>query len=300
MTGGTGFIELVAGGDLIFGGNVTITSAGGDINILAGTDFTVPGNVPHVVGAANVDLDMTNDSLITSNNGDINLQAIGNVDLGNVDAGTGNISVTADFDLSGLGEITDGNAATVNLTGNVATLSAGSGIGDLGEIETAIDSVTADSSSSGAIRIAEADDITLTSLTTAGADADDVEVVSATGNIEIETINAGANGDIFLNAVAAAITDTNDNSSVTGDDLQMNGDTGIGQLPNNDIGTAVNDLAAVTTTGDIYVVNTGSLTITTLNVAGFGSTVGVTIVGGGGDIVIQAGSPLTVNGRRRQ
>ena len=298
VTGNVGFIELVAGGDLIFGGNVTITTAGGNIDLLAGTDFTVPGNVPHAVGAANVDLDMTNDSLITSNNGDINLQATGNVDLGNVDAGTGNISVTADFDSSGVGEITDGNGAVVNLTGNVATLSADSGIGDPDEIETAIVSVTGSSTTTGAIRIAEADDITLTSLTTAGADADDVEVVSATGNIEIETINAGANGDIFLDANAAAITDTNDNSSVTGDDLQMTAITGIGQLPANDIGTAVNDLAASTTTGDIYVVNTGNLTITTLDVAGFGNTVGVSIVGGGAgdDILVQASSPLTIDG----
>ena len=305
VSGNIGFIELVAGGDIIFGTNNTVTTAGGNIDILAGTDFTVAGNVPHVVGAANVDLDMTDTTAINSNNGDINLQATRDVTLGDVDAGTGDISVTADFDNATDGAIIDGNNATVNLTGNTATLIAATGIGSGNAIETQITTGNATNSGNGNIEITEVaagGNLDVANATLTGAAGDDIRISTLGGDLNVIAGGAGvtitdtgtAAARIFLSAGGAG-SDLNVDDVITtqGGNIDLDaaneydqsavnvtsgGNGAGGEIDITDIG-GIFDLAAggvISSTGNVGF-NSGNISIATTGAGASNVTIAGTV-----------------------
>ncbi len=142
----------------------------------------------------------------------------------------------------------------------------------------------------GATYIDEVDSINAYDVTTTGELG-----INAAQSITATKISASGQG-VLLDAVAGAITDGGDtDSDITATSLRMTAETGIGN--GNAIETAVTNLVAENEVNNIEVTNTGALTITSPldNVV-----VGVTITdtaddNAGDDIIIRAGSPLTVS-----
>lgn len=124
---------------------------------------------------------------------------------------------------------------------------------------------------------------------TSSADGD-ISLTSTTGDLPIGLLTAG-NGSVSL-ASAAAIKDTNgDAMNVVAPALSLTAVTGIGQAL-DPIEVTVSDLAATTQTGGIFIINTGSLNITTVNGV---SGVGITDASAQDDIVIHTTYDMLVS-----
>ena len=135
--------------------------------------------------------------------------------------------------------------------------------------------------------------------------ADGTVRMTATRNIELETVDAGATGTFIITADSdldgiGAITDAlaAETANITAMSAALQAGDGIGSgeaADDADLDLVVSNVAAVTNTGDIHIQNTGGLTIGTVD-----SLAGVTIIDGGDanggeDITIRAASPLTVS-----
>ncbi|MHC4874970.1 MAG: beta-propeller fold lactonase family protein [Planctomycetota bacterium] len=172
-SGGSGDISLYGGIDVIIddtaGSTVDpiVSAVGtGDVLVQAGTDYNE--GTPQNADAAG-SIAMGDGSQITTEDGDVRLEAPGDISLSIVDADSnddstyGDVIVTADFDGVGGGLSDDDGAISDNLTGETATdlnivadvlsLQAGSGIGSADDIDTDVATVAANNTGSNNIQI---------------------------------------------------------------------------------------------------------------------------------------------------
>jgi filamentous hemagglutinin family protein len=281
------------------------TSGTGAINIIETDAITLTdvdtndGSITVQAGGAITATDVA--SLTDSDANDISLTTTsGDIDVALVNAGAlGDATLNA----NAAGAITDGGAG---VTADVLTADAATGI----TLDTTVNSLNASTSGAGAINITEADAITLTDVDTndgsitvqAGgiitatdvasltdSSANDINLTTTSGNIDVALVNAGALGDVTLNA-AGAITESGADAGadITASSVRLDSATGIGSA-GNPLETAVTTLAAqASTSGDVVIANNGALTVGTVN-----GLTGVTATGGAIDL--SASSPLTVN-----
>ena len=290
----------------------TVDSDAGDIN-LSSTDssvtFTDAGDVTSVTGdvsvqatAASQVITMADLTVIDAGSGDIDMDANGTISLGQVT--TTSAATTAVNIDSVAGAIVDNTTAeTANVTASTGSaevvLNSATGVGTstaAGDIDTDILDLTADASASGGLFITETNNITLASLTTLGAVADDITVSG--GTIEVETIDADSNnsGDnlarVTLTA-SGAITDTGNNSDVTAQDGVFVASTGIGvRVGGFDINTTLTTVDVETATGDIYITDTDDLVLDDLDTSGHSARISNLA---GVDMQIVANGVLTIN-----
>ncbi|MCG8436407.1 MAG: hypothetical protein MJA83_20510, partial [Gammaproteobacteria bacterium] len=203
-----------------------------------------------------------------------------------IDAGT-----SGDVTLNAGRAITDNNAPANNITADVLTADAVTGI----DLDTTVATANLTVTGAGSIDINEADAIDLLDVDTAngaitvtaggaltasdvaatgGADTDDITLQGT--SIEVDTINAAGLGDVSLTATGGAIDDADTDSAITADALTLNANTTIGAT--NAIGTTVNSIN-LTSGGDIAISEADSVTITGLVTSGGADTIGITVAG---------------------
>ena len=249
-TGGNSRITLLAGDTVSFGGMTTTAAAGsGEVQVRAGRAFN--NGAAESAGTAGGDIAMSDGSVIQSDDGNITLSAPDEVQLSIVNANargtTGDIFISADADSSGSGSITEVlTGETPNLIGDVATLSAATGIGSVGgnaNLNTAIETLVATNTTSGGVFIQEID-----TLVVGGTG---VQTLQGNGGVQID-VNAGSliidsavtahgAGSVDLNADTAAIVLNAEVRStagaivVTGDSVAQNANITTGGIGTVDV-----------------------------------------------------------------
>ncbi len=213
-------------------------------------------------------------SLITGGGAISVTSTAGDLFVGVVNSGAGNVTLTASS-----GDLLDAGSA---ITGNVVSLNAGGADGDIGDLgsplNTTVSSINAAATGTGEIFITESDGASLPSVTTGGGS---ITITSTSGDVSVGTVNAGA-GDITLTAGSGDILSSG--SAITGDTITLtaggaDGDVGVTGSPMNTFVSTIN--AAATGTGEIRISQTGDVTL--------GS-----VTTGGGPINISAGSNMIV------
>ncbi|MBT4820570.1 MAG: hypothetical protein HON70_32980, partial [Lentisphaerae bacterium] len=207
---------------------------------------------------------------VSATNNDISLIGGTTVALDTVTAGTGDVSITASA-----GAITDiSGAEGANVTGSAVTLSADgnigvAGVGDIDTAATALDVSVEDVA--GNIVIEEANDVELRALDTFNGD---ITVTLQSGDAEIGTIYAGTDtlGNVVLDVdqlPGQDVTDLDDNSAVTADDLTISASGNIGTSELLAINTTTGEYLSIDsiTDGDIYMSESNDLTATAVDAA---------------------------------
>ncbi|MFA5144939.1 MAG: hypothetical protein WC723_02920, partial [Candidatus Omnitrophota bacterium] len=221
----TGTLQLIAGNaglgytyDLVINdtvtsttGNVTLTSSGDDVRFGAGGDVTTTSGTVDVnaesgaLGGAGV-IFMADGAVINSGTAQTDMDAYGDITLGSVQT-----TYTTDDAIaitSAAGGIIDGGDTDVDIIANTASatvdLDAVTGIGSTNALETSIYNLEALNTTSGNIKINEADAINLTHVINQAIGS--VEV-TAEGTITTTEVTA-SNGAVSLYAVAGDILDT--------------------------------------------------------------------------------------------
>jgi fibronectin type 3 domain-containing protein len=304
ISSGTGSVTIQSVDDnIMFGAGGDITSTSGTVTVTADT----------AVGNHGGAIVMADGAVIDAGSGTIALTADGDVTLGRlVTTNATDTAVTVNSTSGGVIDGGDTGGVDVHAPSGRLVITAATGIGTAGAIDTTVDSLDLNVSGTGAIQVNETDAVTLSSVTT----ADGTTEIDAGGTITAELVTAAgsgsdvrltatasedddgdialgviiAGGDRVLLQAAGAITDGNDgDNNVTASQLAMTAGTGIGAA-DSAIHTTVGTLAASATTGDIWVVNSVHLVIG--SVTAFNTPViGVT---GGGKATITAFSALTL------
>jgi hypothetical protein len=208
-----------------------------------------------------------NDILISS--------ATGTIAVVVMEAGAG---ATGDVTLTAVaGAVTDANGATLNITADVLSVDAVTGVGSANALETTVASIDIDNSTSGNIEIAETDGLTVTKADQAvDNDANDILISSATGTIAVVVMEAGAgvSGDVTLTAVAGAVTDANGATlNITADVLTIDAVTGVGAT--DSIETAIEELTVNNTvSGGVDINDTTSIAVNAVTASGQTVTLG--------------------------
>jgi len=293
----------------------TINAGSGDINIIA-TDINDAGSSSLTaagltltastggIGASGNQID-TNVTTLNANtsasDGDIFINETNAITLEIVNAGAGNITISAT-------DINDAGSSSLTAT-NLSLSASGGSIGASGnEINTNVTTLNANTSISGGdIFITETDDVTLVTINAGSGDitinatdindagsssltAADLTLTASAGgigafgneiNTNVTTLNAdtSASGDaIFIsdsnavnlgliNAGAGNINitaaDINDagSSNLTATNLTLTASAGGIGASGNDINTSVAILTATASAGDIYLSNTGAVIV---------------------------------------
>ena len=236
----------------ITGGTISLVAASGGIGNTSVVDVTAST-------ALNADTNAGDD-------GNILIDSIGNLPLGAVTAGAGNITIDSTGNMSDANNDTAGN----NLAGGVGTLTAAGGIGDSNALETALTSVSATTSATGTIELDETDAITLTSVVSDGAAADDI-IVNAGGTITVTDADATL-GDVTLDAGGAINSTTNDGvADVTGATINLTaavGGIGTGSVVDVTATTALNADTDAGDDGNILIDSIGDLRLGLVNAGG--------------------------------
>jgi len=242
----SGSIDDLTGSSLVTGNDVTLNAVNGigvtnPINTTANQiDADVSGTGPININNENTSPGGVLLDSLTTNDGAITVTADGNINVGAVNAGFDNVSLT-----SNSGTIDDLTGASL-ITGNDLTLDSTNGMGVTNPINTTANQIDANVSSTGPININNESTpiggVLLDSLTTNDGDI----TVTADGNINVGTVNAG-NSNVNLTATGGgSILD--DNSLITGNSLVLNA--------SNDIG---NSLAPIVINANFLSVNAGGL-----------------------------------------
>jgi fibronectin-binding autotransporter adhesin len=113
-------------------------------------------------------------------------------------------------------------------------------------------------------------------------------------DVKLSLLDAGAGAVAVTTAGSIIDNRWGPRANIIGHNAVLIASTGIGSSGYGDINTQIDDLKAQTYIGGIYVTNDGALTIGNTDTIE-GVQVTGTVVQGGGDIVIRATSPLTVD-----
>jgi len=179
-------------------GDVDITLAG---TLTSNTGTGITANDLIITGDGAININTNVDTLQAStNNANITVNETSGLALKLVDAGTGDVTLTAG------GAITDGNEVNVNIIGNDLVLTAVSGIGSGNALETKVDTLQATNTNNG-IEIINTGALALNNTTPLGH-----SVQNTNGLVNIKTTsplnvnaNVNAGGDITL--IAGEISD---------------------------------------------------------------------------------------------
>ncbi|WP_437223375.1 hypothetical protein SH661x_003192 [Planctomicrobium sp. SH661] len=273
-----------------------IQSDEGDITLDAGNDVTfgADGDVTTTSGNVTINADqgsllMADGAEILSDSGTIQLKAQGDITLGllSTNSQSNTPADAAVMVTSQNGAIIDGNGPSMNIQSphvdSLVVLKAATGIGEGDALEMNLANLAAEITGTGGIQISVSDDITLTDVKTANgsigviaggnitatsvvsqtdADANDITLTSQTGNIAVQSVNAGTlNGDVILNA-AGTISSIGGGPHLIADDLSATAGSGI------NLGTTINTLTAhVNGTGPIQITETNAITLTDVKTA---------------------------------
>lgn len=230
--GGTdGDVQVIAGNDITLTSKSQITAANdSNVTLQAGVDIDGPDSSGTFInGSADADILMSDGSLISTETGTLTLNAANDVTISILDAGTGNVIVTADDSGLGgtstnqVGEIretltqTTSTGEAANIIADDASLSAATGIGSTDDIELNVNSVDATNSTSGNIQLFEI---------VGGGDNDlTVNLVSnMQGNIDVQTGDGNLTIAGTVTTTDAIATDGTVNLVAGDDDLDGNGD----------------------------------------------------------------------------
>ncbi|MFA4888791.1 MAG: hypothetical protein WC628_04370 [Candidatus Omnitrophota bacterium] len=303
------------------GGTVNITCAGnigiGSTNVAMGVHTTV--NATTTDGIINLERtsgDLTTGTITAGGSKAVTLMTItsGNLVAGSISSSGGTVALT------GAGAITDGNAATTNITATTLTARGSTGI----DLDTNVSSITATTSGAGTIDLNEVDAVTCTNVTSAngaiiitsggtntatrvragGANAA-VTITTTSGDI-IVGLNTATGRTATLNS-AGAITDGNGATvNIISSILYLSAGGGIDLDTNIDSITATTSAAgnilideanAVTLTnvasnsGAVTINVGGAITVTSVAAGGSG-TIGLTATSGG----ISVAGPINTAG----
>ncbi len=303
---GTGDVTVEADFAGIDGGLSTADT--GDIqDILSGEGANIIGDTINLIGPDGIgsgeDINVTvitelnTDS--SGNNGNIELESTGSMPIGVINAGSGNVTLIS------TGTMTDTNAGTLNITGNLLDMTANGGaIGTSGDkIDTNVTQIVADTTAvdGSGVFINELDGaadglaIGTDDILTDGGDVEIIsagDVTSASG-ADIETsgeVNtAQDSGAVTITTSGTAIVNLAGNITTTGANNNAgNGNTGGDVMLVTNNGTI--DVALITTTGGNATTsgnNGGDAGLISLD-TGSGNTInldGATITANGGTTV---------------
>lgn len=255
-------------------GSIGASGAGNEIDTAAGTLSAAATN-----GSVFIDeLDAVTITSITATGTGVNDATVANTS-GNIVLGAATVDNTLTVTSAGAIE-DDGTAA--QLAAADALLTAATSIGaSATPLGTSFGTLSA-AAGAGGIFILEANAITLTTLTAAGAGSD-IVVTAQAGGIEVHTVTA--TDDVTLTATAGAITDDGvDGTAISGDALTLAAAGSIGATGAlNALDTSVSSISATATGGSIFVNESDSVTLTSLTATGAGQDVSVIA---GGDITV--------------
>lgn len=294
--GGSGNIDLFAGHNLTLAAGIAVSAAGtGDIRASAGTNFQGGAGLANGHAAAN--LTMQDGSTFRSEDGDLRLEATGDVAVSLLnansdgDAALGNVFVTADFAgvlgglSNGVGAITDAlGGESTNILAADATLSAATGIGSTDDIQTEIARLTATNSTSGNIRITEVDLPASNPLEILGID-------NKLGNVVVQTLD----GALTVSGQVAT-TGAGTIQLTAGDADASGGETLLVSAP---VASANGAITLLASGGDVRFTAAGNVTSLTGDVTVTASAavqqVGSVIDAGSGRISITANGDVTLS-----
>ncbi|MCC6661572.1 MAG: filamentous hemagglutinin N-terminal domain-containing protein [Phycisphaerales bacterium] len=281
---GAGAIETTVG-------TLTATNSGSGVINIAETDSLTLASVTNSAGAVTVNAGGAIQATAVTSSAAVTLDAAGAITLGSVAAGT-SATLTAGGSIT---EIGAGDAG-VDISAASATLTAVGGIGQAagsGAIETALGTLTATNSGSGAVNIAESDGITLASVVNS---AGSVSVTTGGGGaIQANTVSSGtsvtlaAGGAMTLGSVSAG---TDATLTAGGSIAEIGaGDAGVditaqtaSLTASGGIGAASGAGAIETTVGTLTAANSGS------GVVNISESDGITLAS-----VVNTGGAVTVN-----
>ena len=285
-TGGDIIVDRVAAGAGV-SGNVALTAAG-SIAQHSPTDASadVIGNSVNLHAgqsiAANAPIQIEANLLnATAEAGDIRLATAGDIMIGSMRAANG-IGIDAG------GAINDDNDNATRIEARHLLLSAVDGIGTQGAAETraldtSVDTLMANVSEAGAIRINEASDLYVIDANTA---AGDIEIQLATGDLRIGRMIAGGQGATAdLTALEGGIRDGNpdDETDVAADRVILKAVQGIG-ASDNALDVATEWLQANGGMGGVYIANDSA----SVTVAELGAEAGDIVLGSTGFVDLAA------------
>ncbi len=263
--------------------------ASDSVTFTAGADIRTGGAGVIVVTADTGSITQADTSLFITSTGNITLTADDDVTLGGASTG-GDVSITATT-----GAILDGGDTYVDVVGNQLTLVAADGVAS---IETTVATLIAHVTDVGALIINETDAIVLSDVDTANgpitvnaggqvtatdvvsltdSDTNDISITTTVGGIIAGIINAGVLGDINLTAFTT-VTDTT--GKLTGDVLTVN--AGGAATLDTTVATLV---AHLTAAGNLVVTETDALILSDIDVAN-----GSVLITVGGDLAVNDGA----------
>ena len=255
---------------------------GGTINLIAATGGIGTSSILEVTASTALNADTTAD------NSDILIDSIGNLPVGLVNAGTGDVTLNA----TGYA-ITDANGGANNITATNLILIATNGIGSGDALETTVTNLDATNTDNN-IEITNTGALTLVDLT-----SDTYSVINTNGSVIIVassplTVNSDvvAGGDITLTASGSALS---------GDDLTLNANvtsTGTGTTITLNAGDdIIQNIGSVSITG-------GGTIIATADTEGdsgadtddavFTQAIGTSFVSNGGNITVSSYGNATI------
>ncbi len=263
-------------GSAVASGELAVTESDG-LRVQSATT-TGAGDIVIIVQNGNLEVDTVNangganNATLEATNGDIR-------DADDNSLVTANLATMTSA--SGIG-IFNNNPINTTVTSLDATVTGTGGI-DINETST-IDLLDVDTNN-GSIRVVAGDSIRATDVeSTNGLDANDITLISTTGNIEVDRIIAAGAADVTLTSQDGQIEDTDTNSTVTADAATLDADTGIGGLNGaNPINLSATTITASNlVSGDISLDNTQAGAVTVASAVNDGGDVLIDNTGVGG------------------
>ena len=270
-------IVTEAGNVLLFAGgsgnsilvNTDIVTTGGAVSVIAGNSVTFTADADIRTLNSSIDIEATtgaitldDESLITSQGGNVRLSAVSNIVLGGISTGSGSVSL-----LSSAGSVFDGGDIYVDIAALNLMIIAGSDIGMIAGVtnplEISVGSLTANSGG-GDINLVESDNLTIEML---------ANVISR----------------VLINGDTSLVTDA------TRSDVQTTGDGSIMLVTGGDLTVTSSDADAagiLTEMGDITVVGAGA-TLT----AAIGSNAGNVTIDVQNGLTLEARGNITTGGQ---
>jgi len=215
-------------------GKITLTSSGNDVTFGAGGDVTstsgeIEVNATNATGAGVIT--MADGTVLNAGSGIIDLNAYGNITLGSVvTTSTSNDAVNLNSAAGGIVDGGDTNVDVVAASGRLV-IDAVTGVGSAGNIETTVDSIDIDNTTSGNIDINETNAITVIKIAqgasgTVNLDAGGtitlattanggVGVTATSGTVELDA--TGTTSDVLVNNVI----------TTTGGDIDISADNDV-------------------------------------------------------------------------
>jgi len=279
----------------IAGGSIELDHAGNEILAVAAEsvdDLSIRTTTDLSVNTQSSPFGPITRSGLASTLGNITVVAGGALDISqgvSASAGAGDVELDATTTItsSGSGLVTSDTLTADAVTGidlntAVATLDASvSGTGAILIDETDAINLSDVDTADGSITVDAGGQITATDVASGGTAGEDIALTSTGAGIEVVSVNAGA-ADVTLDAQGGSITQSS--GKITANELLVtaSGSVGAGGAP---MLTDV-DAVAVEAGGNVYVQEDNVLTITTI-----GATSGIRA---GGNAKVQAGGTLTV------